>query len=64
MRRVAVDQVDALPGDPDAAVGQHQAMQRGAGEDALARTVQALPPPSSIDTWPTMRLVRERGSCE
>ena len=34
-RRVAIDEVDALPGDHDAAVGLHQAMQRGAAEQAL-----------------------------
>jgi hypothetical protein len=34
-RRVAVDQVDALPGDHDAAVGLHQAVQRGAAEQPL-----------------------------
>ena len=35
-RGVAVDQIDALPCDPGAALGLHQAMQRRATEDALA----------------------------
>ena len=34
-RRVAIDEVDALPGDHDAAVRLHQPVQRGAAEDAL-----------------------------
>src|ERR1700729_1076139 len=34
-RRVAIDEVDALPGDHDAGAGPHQAVQRGAAEDAL-----------------------------
>ena len=34
-RRVAIDQIDALPGDADGAVDLHQAMPCGAGEQPL-----------------------------